>query len=331
MKLDKRSSEATQPFGKLILNSLYGQAARIFVVAGLVGWGLSDCKTTPLDSTLPVFSTDTTGDRQIVDVILTYNIDLTTDQLYLYQSYPAPSSVDATGWNAEKANQAKHQQAFSLFARIIPKAYRTQLKYLSIQQLDKQNLVFAAMGWQKNNSLSPFRLTLVPNILQYVDSIPAFKAPAYHSNTLGYSISVYTMIHEFGHYLTWADKQASGVTGQTVTFGSGSIVDSLITRYWKPHLTDDVVTTCFPKYGKMFFCFPSGSFVGSYASTSPEEDAAESFAQFVLLDARPTGATEAERKIRLFYQSSTFVDVRTAIRANLRQMGITPRSPNWRL
>lgn len=313
------------------IRTFYGQTIRVLATAGLMGWGLSTCKTPQLDVDRPVFSTDTTGDRNILNLVLTYNIDLATDQLYLYQAYPAPSSVDAVAWDAEKANQAEHQRAFSFFASIIPRAYRTQLKYLSIQQLDTDDLVFAAMGRQKNNSLAPFKLALMPNIRQYVDSIPAFKAPTYHSNTLGYSIPVYTAIHEFGHYLTWTDKQASGVNAQGVAFKPGSIVDSLITRYWKPHLTDDLLTNCFPQYGKLYFCFPPGSFVGSYASTSPEEDAAESFAQFVLLDARPTGTTEAERKILLFYQSPIFVEVRAAIRANLKQLDIAPRSPNWHL
>ena len=71
--------------------------------------------------------------------------------------------------------------------------------------------------------------------------------------------------------------------------------------------------------------------MGAYASVSPNEDAAESFAHFVLLDEKPLANTGANRKIRLYYNYPDLLRLRDGIRANLKKLTIVPRSPNWRL
>ncbi len=60
-------------------------------------------------------------------------------------------------------------------------------------------------------------------------------------------------------------------------------------------------------------------FVTQYAATSPEEDMAESFVDFVL-QAKPNNTLlEKNRKILFFYQYPEFVSLRTTIRQSIRQ------------
>ena len=292
---------------------------------------LSGCKEPDAEIVeTPVFLSDTTADRVGYNTILTYQIY--KDMLYPYQLYQPQQNpgFDAVIWNREKQNKETHQKIFRLFADIIPAESRSEINYFSIIYQDNS---FASMSAQKDNSLANFRLATRPDLLSYLDSIPAFKAPKFRHNTLGYSLAVYTMIHEFGHYLTLNNRQS--YLSYLVDDDSyspypkkGSIIDSILTSYWKPYLNDDIVENCLPKNGNVYFCFPPESFVSAYASTSFNEDAAESFAHFVLLDDKPQRTNAANSKILLFYQHPEFVKLRLAIRQNLKKLGFSPKPAN---
>jgi hypothetical protein len=286
---------------------------------------------------IPVFSTDTTGDNVLYSSVITYNIY--KDQLYPYQSYPLiiPADVDPADakraqllWDQEKEKKEEHQKIYKLFADLIPEKYRQEITYFSISGIDG----YASIGQQKFNSLDYFNLSVVPDLLAYTDSIPIFKAPDFNHNTLGYAYPVYTMIHEFGHYLTSNKKQAYmeylPESDKYVTYyKKGSVIDSLLTDYWKPYFNDELIEKCGASHNqRLYACLPAREFVSGYSSSNYNEDAAESFAHFVLLDEKPDGTTAAGRKILLFYKNPEIVEIREAIRANLKKLGIAPREPN---
>ena len=58
-------------------------------------------------------------------------------------------------------------------------------------------------------------------------------------------------------------------------------------------------------------------FVSDYASSSPVEDIAETFAEFVLRN-KPTGNTIAEQKILFFYKEPALVELRNLLRNRLK-------------
>ena len=65
----------------------------------------------------------------------------------------------------------------------------------------------------------------------------------------------------------------------------------------------------------------SQRFVSDYATVSVDEDMAETFVYFVRED-KPTGNTIRDQKIRAFYQESDLVEIRSEIRANLRELSV---------
>jgi hypothetical protein len=307
----------------------------------MVVFCLQSCKEPDTEIVeVPVFSTDTTGDNVSSSSIITYNIY--KDQLYLYQYYPLtlPANVDPVIakkaqllWDQEKGKKEEHQRIYKLFADLIPERYRQEITYFSISAMDG----YASIGQQKLNSLDYFNLSVIPDLLSYTDSIPIFEAPDFNHNTLGYAYPVYTMIHEFGHYITSNKKQVymeylPGSDEYVTNYKKGSVIDSLLTNYWRPYFADESIEKCSASHKqRLYTCLPAGEFVSAYASSNHSEDAAESFAHFVLLDGKPKGTNAAERKILLFYKNPEIVEIREAIRANMKKLGIVPREPNMRI
>ena len=58
------------------------------------------------------------------------------------------------------------------------------------------------------------------------------------------------------------------------------------------------------------------SFITEYAATNPGEDIAESFTYFVL-NAKPTGSTVSDKKLRFFYNYKELDSLRKQIRSRL--------------
>ncbi len=129
---------------------------------------------------------------------------------------------------------------------------------------------------------------------------------------------IHTMIHEYGHLLTLNDTQVEGGVGGACPrfrYYSGcakpdSYLDAFYTKFWQ-------------KYGEqsmqieieedLFDTQPADTFVDYYAATNMLEDMADTWAAFVLRE-KPTGDTEADAKIRFFYDYPELVQERDRIR-----------------
>jgi hypothetical protein len=298
--------------------SSFGCLAVIVLAAAL----LTSCKkNTEGTPDIPSFFTDTTGDKVLNNTIVTYNIY--KSKLYPYMLYNPPAGFDASEWAAEQKNKEKHENIFRVFAELIPETFRQGIKYFSIQE----NAI-ASMGPHKVNALEPFALTVSPSLPDGQDKIPAFTATENLNNTLGYDLLHYSMIHEFGHYVTMNSSQAESYN----VYKPGSFIQGIMDITWDKMTEDE--KTCmldrFDRTGKLnlYPCMPAGEFVTGYAGSNFSEDAAETFAHFVLLDNKPARGTHANDKILLFYKDLEMIKIREAIRDNLKRMNIVPGQPN---
>ncbi|AXI24444.1 hypothetical protein CE557_643 [Cardinium endosymbiont of Sogatella furcifera] len=265
-----------------------------------------------------------TGDDAIVHPIVSY--DVKNDQLsryYLFKPTPA-SGLDHALWEEENHNKASHQKLFNWFAKIIPQQYREGIKYFAIidpRQSNAEEVVCAAIGPQSQASIEPFCLYMAFDLEGYRD-LPYLLS----DNSLSCNWLVYILLHEFGHYLTMNEAQQALIEGAFVP-KKNSICEQIWFR---------------PAYKKLATCsnevalarckeelFKQGEFITEYAANSCLEDAAETFAYFVLTDERPQpGVSGAKDKILLFYENEQMVNIREDIRENLKKLGIAPRVSN---
>ncbi len=128
-------------------------------------------------------------------------------------------------------------------------------------------------------------------------------------------------IHEFAHVLSYDGSKSKSISDdenchEYFEWGCpipDSYLDDFIDKYWSDDILDDLVY-----YGSdMWSDYEiSRMFVTEYAATSPEEDFAESFSEFVV-SPKPRGDNLAEIKTNFFYQYPELVNIRTGIRSRL--------------
>ena len=155
----------------------------------------------------------------------------------------------------------------------------------------------------------------------------------------------YTLLHEFGHFLTLQPDQVppdSNVfynphdeviyeqalatcpryfTGEGCS-NSGSYIDEFFNRYWRDMYTEWEQINAIrgqDSYRELlddFYSKYQDRFLTRYASTSPEEDIAEAWSFFVLAP-RPEPTTMANLKILFFYDYPELIALREQIQSRL--------------
>ncbi len=129
---------------------------------------------------------------------------------------------------------------------------------------------------------------------------------------------IHTMIHEYGHLLTLNDSQVDGRIGDACPrfrYYDGcakpeSYLNAFHNKFWKKYGVDALDED---NPVDLYETQPVDTFVSDYAATTMLEDMAESWAAFVLRD-KPIGATEADAKVRFFYDYPELVKERERIR-----------------
>ena len=122
----------------------------------------------------------------------------------------------------------------------------------------------------------------------------------------------YSLIHEYGHYLTLNNRQYGYDSNSLERKGPDGKVP-LQNSYLKKFI--EIFWNEIPNpYSKTYY--DPHRYVREYAATNVKEDIAESFAFFVLLDAQE-GNDMAELKINFFYQYPEMVNMRNSIRARI--------------
>ncbi len=144
------------------------------------------------------------------------------------------------------------------------------------------------------------------------------------TNAFGAKALDRTMIHEFAHLLTLRSSQIpideSAVDKCTVyTTDKGCPTEAAYlrkycTEFWPDYL---LATARQDPPDAKEKRFATGNFVTQYAASSPTEDIAEVFAEWVMRDKVGTGNTVLERKLRFFADYSEVVTIRAAARKAL--------------
>ncbi|WP_243017948.1 MULTISPECIES: hypothetical protein [Candidatus Cardinium] len=264
----------------------------------------------------------------------------------------AKSGFDADKWEQEKTKKGQHEKLFNYFAQIIPQELRKNIKYFSIIDPKGNQVgdthILASIGPKNRNSLEDFCLSVAFNLESFIQTTHSSENTRY--NALGYSLPIYVFIHEFGHYMTMNNEQQYLVEGIPVPKENSILAKIISTPGWKkitdlyksiPNMPNmaDILKGNYPKSEiaallkanneKAYQCtkklVQQEEFVTEYPTKSFSEDAAETFAHFVLTDERPEpGLNGAKDKVLLFYQDPKMVQTREVIRDNLNKKGIRP-------
>lgn len=286
------------------------------------------------------------------------------DQLILDSLFePGPQSgYDANLWRSVHNNFDNHKKIFNLFAKIISAEFREGIKYFCISDSTypalEKNIEVASIGLTTETSLESFSLNVRYNLDKYICHYQS------DNQGLGYPIPIYTLIHEFGHYLTLNKEQRYLKDNQflpkksSILYQMSLLLGSIYKKKFDKHMKDTVDTlntirekinkcknadeACLleDQYKKKHTLYQekqnsfnkaflnkenkeNKEFVTDYAMTSIEEDAAETFAHFVLTNEKPKRNVDlASDKILLFYDDPKMVAIRESIRNNLKKLGI---------
>ncbi|WP_306353896.1 hypothetical protein [Flavobacterium sp. '19STA2R22 D10 B1'] len=277
---------------------------------------------------------DDNDDKEVRNTIIAYNIF--NDDVYLNKTFPMPSNapeyMKKEIWEKEQKAIKEHKKRFKLFTDIIPAEYRKEITQLTVFYPEEGSNVYAYIGARKKSSLSQFSLGLAYDVERGKTQIPSFSAPDYKHNTLGYDMTTYAMIHEFGHYITKNKTQEYlNYFPQNDSYGGiykeGSFIKQMTVISWKKvsELPNEILMSMNPS--KIFNALP-GEFVSAYACSSMDEDGAETFTHFVLLNDKPEDVDGKSKKILLFYNDPEMMKIRDGIRQNLQKLGIVPGTPN---
>ena len=144
------------------------------------------------------------------------------------------------------------------------------------------------------------------------------------------SFTVSTLIHEYGHFLTW--NKADFDTSETCAtelfyvkpYGECYHADSYMNLYYKAFLNEydeqwlhDENRTVEGRLA--FYEENKDSFVTVYASVNPYEDIAESFTHFMLTPYNDSPQTIPEEKVNFFYQFPELVEYRAFVLKELKE------------
>jgi|SRR5688572_26700208 len=224
-------------------------------------------------------------------------------------------------------NKLSHQEIWDYFAAIIPNEQRSFVTHYVIYTDGKDNILAAVSQSEQD----PEQWDLTVDILDTTDPKEL----------------TYTLLHEFGHLLTLNPDQ---VTPSQAVFahpddedvfmheqeacsyyfpGEGcsrkkAYINLFYNRFWDDiydewieidnQMDDDIYEDQLESFYEKY----EDQFVSNYASTSPEEDIAESWSYFVL-EPKPAVHNDriADEKIRFFYEFPELIDLREQIARNL--------------
>ncbi|WP_053957638.1 hypothetical protein [Inediibacterium massiliense] len=141
----------------------------------------------------------------------------------------------------------------------------------------------------------------------------------------------HTLVHELCHIITLNDTQLTDefneddptYTTDEIILTKDSYLNQFYNEFWT-NIYEEWQIANEPKENERgqdkaleaFYEKYKSQFVSEYATTSPEEDIADSFMEFVMND-QPKGNTIAEKKMLFFYNFEELVKIREKIRSRL--------------
>lgn len=228
----------------------------------------------------------------------------------------------------------KHELVWNIFIDLIPEQHTSSInEYIVFTDGVEENFAFVERDFSR-----PSMWVIGFDIVDMFDS-----------DTLDENETITTIIHEFGHILTLSNSQMTIESDLldpdddnfATTFaiksdecfpryfpGDGcafenSYIDDFYQQFWSDiyyewddlqYIEDDAE---YYQKSDEFYKKYSDRFLNDYASTSLDEDIAESWTSFILEDKPVYENTMAQEKIRFFYDYPELVELRNEIKLKL--------------
>ena len=206
-------------------------------------------------------------------------------------------------------DQDKHFEMWELVKDIFPEYYLNSLSILHIFSAVASESQYTAYVNFDDSDRSKMTLGLAVDFAYF----NLFDAQKYFTTTI---------IHELAHVISFHPNQYNS-TPCDQPFGDENecLKEDAYSRLFVAEFWTDI----FEDYGNqeldVFYNNNIEQFLNIYSATSPDEDFAEIFKQFIVIDPAPIGTTIPEKKIRFLHAIPALVDLRASLRDRLTENG----------
>ena len=216
-----------------------------------------------------------------------------------------------------KKSSTQTQNILALWERIetvMPQSLLGRVTEFAVVTDGEENML--AYVYPLEEEQTTWRLTV--DYLDFVDS----------SGNLDVDAGDETLIHEFGHILSLNETQMDPRAKATFSLDEGNLaVLSYLNRFYQQFwrgMEKEWEAAVEAKDSEAalfdFYLAHEERFLNDYAATSPAEDFAEMFAQFVLRDRPKASLDSVDQKIEFFYQFPDLIEIREKMRQGIKIM-----------
>ena len=202
----------------------------------------------------------------------------------------------------------KHQEMWNLVKKIFPQYYLNSLSNLHIfSAVASENQYTAYVNFDDDRS--KMTLGLAVDFAYF----SLFDAQKYFTTTI---------IHELAHVISFHPNQYNSTPcdqpwgDENECLKEDAYSRLFASEFWTG-LFDDYVNQDLDT----FYNNNIAQFLNIYSAISPDEDFAEIFKQFIVIDPAPIGSTIPEKKIRFLYAIPALVDLRASLGDRLTEDG----------
>ena len=202
----------------------------------------------------------------------------------------------------------KHQEMWNLVKKIFPQYYLNSLSNLHIfSAVASENQYTAYVNFDDDRS--KMTLGLAVDFAYF----SLFDAQKYFTTTI---------IHELAHVISFHPNQYNSTPcDQPWGDENECLKEDAYSRLFASEFWTDLFDDYVNQELDVFYNNNIAQFLNIYSAISPDEDFAEIFKQFIVIDPAPIGSTIPEKKIRFLYAIPALVDLRASLRDRLTEDG----------
>ena len=202
----------------------------------------------------------------------------------------------------------KHQEMWNLVKKIFPQYYLNSLSNLHIfSAVASENQYTAYVNFDDDRS--KMTLGLAVDFAYF----SLFDAQKYFTTTI---------IHELAHVISFHPNQYNSTPcDQPWGDENECLKEDAYSRLFASEFWTDLFDDYVNQDLDTFYNNNIAQFLNIYSAISPDEDFAEIFKQFIVIDPAPIGTTIPEKKIRFLHAIPALVDLRASLRDRLTENG----------
>ena len=202
----------------------------------------------------------------------------------------------------------KHQEMWNLVKKIFPQYYLNSLSNLHIfSAVASENQYTAYVNFDDDRS--KMTLGLAVDFAYF----SLFDAQKYFTTII---------IHELAHVISFHPNQYNSTPcDQPWGDENECLKEDAYSRLFASEFWTDLFDDYVNQDLDTFYNNNIAQFLNIYSAISPDEDFAEIFKQFIVIDPAPIGSTIPEKKIRFLYAIPALVDLRASLRDRLTENG----------